>query len=111
MSKILGIYVEVEISQKEPNDWEKNRYEDRLVEDIEEVDKFLEEVRGKLKDEERVIKKVKNILIKCDCGEEILCTGFTNECDNCNELYNRWGQQLAPRNQWGEDTGEVYYDI
>ena len=42
----------------------------------------------------------------CDrCGEEVPLHSFTNECD-CGELYNSFGQQLAPREQWGEETGE-----
>ena len=41
----------------------------------------------------------------CPCGEEIELEGFTNTCD-CGRDYNWAGQELAPREQWGEDTGE-----
>lgn len=48
--------------------------------------------------------------IKC-CGEWLLCSGFTNTCSNCGSDYNMSGQQLAPREQWGEETGESASDI
>ena len=45
-------------------------------------------------------------VIECDCGDEVECHVFTNTCDNCGADYNSWGQLLAPRMQWGEETGE-----
>lgn len=49
--------------------------------------------------------------IKCrNCGELVTCTGFTNTCD-CGTDYNHAGQMLAPRSQWGEETGESANDI
>lgn len=48
--------------------------------------------------------------IRCDCGEEIVCRGFTNTC-SCGADYNMSGQQLAHRSQWGEETGESLPDI
>jgi hypothetical protein len=50
-------------------------------------------------------------LIKCDCGEEVYCDGFTNTCECCGADYNSAGQQLAPRCFWGEETGESIADI
>jgi len=50
-------------------------------------------------------------VIKCNCGEEVLCMYFTNSCHNCNRDYNMSGQELAPRCQWGEETGESIADI
>lgn len=47
---------------------------------------------------------------RCDCGEEIPLDGFTNTCD-CGRDYNSAGQLLAPRSQWGEETGEYLSDI
>lgn len=44
------------------------------------------------------------------CGEEVILSGFTNTCD-CGLDYNMSGQQLAPRSQWGEETGESPNDI
>jgi hypothetical protein len=50
------------------------------------------------------------ILVKCDCGEEVVCQGFTSTC-KCGADYNWSGQRLASRSQWGEETGESYADI
>jgi len=47
----------------------------------------------------------------CDCGEEVVLGGFTNTCHNCGADYNSSGQRLAPRSQWGSDTGESVADI
>ena len=44
------------------------------------------------------------------CGEEVHLTGFTNTCE-CGTDYNMSGQELAPREQWGEETGESLADI
>jgi len=49
-------------------------------------------------------------LVECDCGEEVYCDGFTNTCE-CAADYNSSGQRLAPREQWGEETGESLADI
>lgn len=48
--------------------------------------------------------------ITCHCGNEVYCGGFTNTCD-CGADYNMSGQRLAPRSQWGEETGETADDI
>ncbi|RJO63153.1 MAG: hypothetical protein C4542_00475 [Dehalococcoidia bacterium] len=49
--------------------------------------------------------------VVCDCGKTVECTGFTNTCDRCGRDYNWNGTLLAPRNQWGEETGECEADI
>ncbi len=47
----------------------------------------------------------------CDCcGKRVELTGFTNTCD-CGADYNSFGQLLAPRSQWGEETGESVSEI
>ena len=48
--------------------------------------------------------------IKCDCGEIVFLDGFTNTCI-CGRDFNSFGQLLAPREQWGEDTEECISDI
>ena len=48
---------------------------------------------------------------KCSCGELVYLDGFTNECRKCSADYNMSGQRLAPREQWGEETGEHPADI
>lgn len=42
---------------------------------------------------------------RCECGREVWLDGFTCPCD-CGRDYNSAGQLLAPREQWGEETGE-----
>jgi len=49
-------------------------------------------------------------VVKCTCGEEVVCGHFTNTC-TCRRDYNFAGQLLAPRSQWGEETGEHLSDI
>ena len=44
------------------------------------------------------------------CGEEVHLDGFTNTCD-CGADYDSNGNLLAPRSQWGEETGEHISDI
>ena len=55
-------------------------------------------------------RKVERLEIRCDCGESLLCTGFTNTCE-CGLDYDMDGNKLADRSQWGEETGESINDI
>lgn len=48
---------------------------------------------------------------KCDCGQLVTLYGFTNTCEGCGADYNSAGQFLAPRVQWGEETGERCHEI
>jgi hypothetical protein len=58
----------------------------------------------------RIIKDGNGITILktgvCSCGEVIELHNFTNTCFECGKDYNSSGQELAPRDQWGEETGE-----
>lgn len=45
------------------------------------------------------------------CSAPVELHGFTNTCDGCGRDYNMSGQELAPRSQWGEETGESLGDI
>lgn len=47
---------------------------------------------------------------RCVCGGEVWLEGFTNTCA-CGRDYNWNGDLLAPREQWGEETGETEADI
>jgi len=49
-------------------------------------------------------------MIQCDCGSSVACRNFTNTCE-CGADYNMSGQLLAPRSQWGEETGETADDV
>ena len=48
-------------------------------------------------------------VVQCTCGAEVECwSGWANECDRCGTEYNGSGQRLAPREFWGEETGEQF---
>lgn len=44
------------------------------------------------------------------CNRPVELSHFTNTCE-CGADYNMSGQVLAPRSQWGEETGETADDI
>jgi hypothetical protein len=48
--------------------------------------------------------------VKC-CGTWLACDRFTNTCHRCGRDYNWNGQALAPREFWGEETGETAGEI
>lgn len=49
------------------------------------------------------------VAIKCDCGSLLSWSpGYDETCDKCGTEYNSSGQMLAPRHQWGEETGEQF---
>ena len=50
-----------------------------------------------------------HVIVKCDCGKEVACGGFTSTCD-CGADYNWNGTRLADRSCWGEETGETASD-
>ena len=47
----------------------------------------------------------------CKKGEIELSSGWANSCPVCETEYNGSGQMLAPRSQWGEETGEHPADL
>jgi hypothetical protein len=47
--------------------------------------------------------------IRCACGYVILVWDANDQqCGCCEREYNCVGQLLAPRSQWGEETGEQF---
>lgn len=48
--------------------------------------------------------------ILCHCGKPVSLQGFTNTCE-CGVDYNMSGSELAPRSQWGYETGETADEI
>lgn len=50
-------------------------------------------------------------VIECACGKQVTLDHDGAECDRCHLTYNLSGQTLAPREQWGEETGEHPADI
>jgi len=55
-------------------------------------------------------REVERTEMRCPCGEWLLLARNTNTCE-CGADYNMSGQRLAPREQWGEETGETAVDI
>lgn len=48
-------------------------------------------------------------ICRCICGKEFeIYDPFATPCPVCNREYNGCGQMLAPRSQWGEETGERF---
>lgn len=50
--------------------------------------------------------------MRCQCGAILHFgrPGADVQCDRCGADYNSSGQRLAPRAQWGEETGETAAD-
>jgi len=40
--------------------------------------------------------------VTCDCGEKVYLDRNTNPCEECGKLYNGFGQELAPPEEWDE---------
>ena len=51
-------------------------------------------------------------ILDCDCGTRFeIYDWWSTPCPGCGVEYNGAGQKLAPRSQWGEETGETLADI
>lgn len=50
---------------------------------------------------------------RCHCGATFEGNGPGRDidCPKCGSEFNSSGQQLAPRSQWGEETGETAADF
>jgi hypothetical protein len=47
--------------------------------------------------------------VDCPCGNQVgLWNGWANPCGKCNREYSGSGGLLAPRSQWGVETGEDF---
>lgn len=47
--------------------------------------------------------------ITCDCGTTVyLDDPLTNECPECEKLYNGFGQELSPPDEWDENWDDDY---
>lgn len=84
-------------------------YEELQLDSMAEANDKLMTMLGDLTDREYPHFKKITPVIKCDCGKEVYCTSFTNTCE-CGADYNFNGDRLAPREQWGEETGEHWTD-
>lgn len=68
------------------------------------------EVEDSLEPDERLGWNKVYPVVEC-CGQELDCYNFTNTCYECGADYNFNGTRLAPRYQWGEETGEHWTEI
>lgn len=69
-------------------------------------------VKSALKDVEVPEKMWQKGLVEVNCcGVWIECHGTTSSCQNCGKEFNISGQELAPREQWGEETNETSDDF
>ena len=59
---------------------------------------------------DRYVRTQERIGLCTYCQREVYLDGFTNTCE-CGIDYNSAGQELAPREFWGEETGESYAEI
>jgi hypothetical protein len=102
-------YIEVELFNQETG--EQKRFH---CTDWEEVNKAQDIYYSLLDDHSEehneYWKIFKYNFVTCDCGKKVACTSFTNTC-SCGADYSMDGSQLAPRSQWGEETGETLTDI
>lgn len=57
------------------------------------------------------VREVERSVGRCVCGNEVPLLDFINTCERCGRDYNMLGSLLAPRSQWGEETGESISDI
>lgn len=49
--------------------------------------------------------------VECSCcGARVDLYDNDNQC-KCGSIFNGFGQMLAPREQWGEETGESVFEI
>lgn len=54
-------------------------------------------------------RKLKPAIGECNnCQHSVeLSSGWANQCEVCGTEYNGSGQELRPRCEWGEETGEL----
>ncbi len=72
--------------------------------------KYVEKIAESLMKDAKISYRKISPVVKCGCGMEVLCVGFTNTCIGCDTDYNFNGDMLAPREQWGEETGESWWE-
>jgi hypothetical protein len=73
-----------------------------------EVEKFIE-IDGEQVDASYTYRD--HAIGECNwCKAEVVLAHFTNTCE-CGADYNSGGQELAPRECWGEETNESLSDI
>jgi hypothetical protein len=48
-------------------------------------------------------------VVKCNCGTHVDIWADADECPTCHQVYNLFGQELAPPSQWERDDYEATY--
>lgn len=91
------------------NKMDDGRDASKIFDNVVEAHEYLDEVTESMGERERITFRKVYPVVKCFCGEEVYCSSFTNPCD-CGADYNFNGSLLAPRDQWGEETGENWQD-
>lgn len=66
---------------------------------------------GRIRSWEANPERVRGWMFCQACGVPVHLSGFTNTCEKCGADYNMGGSRLAPRSQWGAETGESVSDI
>jgi hypothetical protein len=64
-----------------------------------------------LKETNKMSREIRTINCKACNNPVELLSSWANQCDNCGAEYNGSGQRLAPREQWGEETGEDWVGL
>jgi len=82
----------------------------KMFDDVVDAHEYLDRVKENLGGNERITFCKVYPIVECACGEKVYCSSFTNTCDKCNADYNFNGSLLAPRDQWGEETGETWWE-
>lgn len=105
MAEIVGYNVDVR--------WRKNDDDDEPIHHDEftvpNLDDAYAEVKRRHPNDREIWSVTVYPLVQCACGDEIACIStWVNPCDNCENEYDRNGYLLAPREQWGEETGERF---
>ncbi len=71
--------------------------------------RYVEKIAESLPKDARISYRKIAPVVKCSCGMDVVCDSFTNTCFSCGADYNFNGLLLAPREQWGEETGETFW--
>ena len=48
-------------------------------------------------------------VVKCNCGTHVEIYSDADDCPTCHQVYNLWGQELAPPSQWEREDYEATF--
>lgn len=107
---MLGNFKRIDVEFYNQMTRKQHRFIANSWEELDKIEDKFNELLSKKEEHWEFWKKFKEKVIVCDCGKEVVCSNFTNTC-YCGADYNFSGTRLAPRSQWGEETGEHWSDI